>query len=92
MSFSLLSRHGSAVAKQANRLFASNKAFGFPNNPLENLEETAAHFGASVKYLEASIALLSFHEIDGESNPLDNQVTHSVRLCLTNCGSWFVIK
>lgn len=92
MSFSLLLRHGSAVATQANRLYASNKAFGFPNNPLANLEETAGHFGATVKYLDSTIALLSFHEIDGESNPLDNQVTHSVRLCLTNCGSWFVIK
>lgn len=92
MSLSIISRHGAAVANQANRLFNSNKAFGFPNNPLENLEETAAHFGASVKYLDSTIAHLSFHEIDGESNPLDNHVTHSVRLCLTNCGSWFVIQ
>ena len=92
MSFSLLSRHGAALANQANRLYASNKAFRFPNNPLDNLEQTAGHFGATVKYLDASIALVSFHEVDGESDPLDNQVTHSVRLCLTNCGSWFVIQ
>ena len=92
MSFSLLSRHGSALANQANRLFNSNKAFGFPNNPLENLEETAGHFGASVKYLDSTIALVSFHEVDGDSDPLDNGVTHSVRLCLTNCGSWFVMQ
>ena len=92
MSFSLLSRHGAAVATQANRLYASNKAFGFPNNPLENLEETAGHFGASVKYLDSTIALVSFHEVDGDSDPLDNDVTHSVRLCLTHCGSWFVMQ
>ena len=92
MSFSLITRHGAAVAKQANRLYASNKAFGFPNNPLENLEETAAHFGATVKYIESNIAIVSFHEVDGDSNPLDNGVTHSVRLCLTHCGSWFVMQ